>query len=149
MNHFNQRIILTMSFVVSCLVAMPAQANLIEQILNNPRVQALLGKPAEILNQSKQCEVPTFRKSNAQLCTDVDNAASANKMPFEMRTVMTNRTSAQALRDLCLAAQTTAQQSNYLCAELGKADKNFAAAAAAARATTGTTGNSSLNDLSN
>ena len=124
---------------MSCFVTFPAsaQVNVIEQILNNPRVQALLGKPAEILNQSKQCEAPNFRRGNTQLCTDVDNAASASKMPFEMRTVMTNRTSAQALRDLCIAAQTTPQQSNYLCAELGKADKNFAAAAAAARISAG------------
>ena len=146
MKNLAHKSILAAICIVSSLFATSAQANFIEQILNNPRVQALLGKPLEIVNQSKQCEAAAFRKANAQLCTDVDNAAAANKMPFEMRTVMTNRTSAQALRDLCIAAQTTTQQNNYLCTELGKADKNFAAAAASAR--TINTG-SSTNDLSN
>ena len=48
-------------FLVSAFLATSAQANFIEQILNNPRVQALLGKPTEIMSQSKQCAAPTFR----------------------------------------------------------------------------------------
>jgi hypothetical protein len=144
----NSKAVVATLFLTSLLFATSAQANFIEQILSNPRIQALLGKPAEILSQSQQCKNVSFKNANTQLCADVANAEIASKMPFEMRTVMTNRTSSQALRDLCLAAQTTGQQNNYLCAELSKADKDFAAAAAAARTGIGS-GNSTTNDLSN
>jgi hypothetical protein len=140
---FSLQLLLSASF----LSPAQAQSSLMEQILNNPKIQALLGKPAEILNGSQQCKNVAFRTANSQACLDVDNALVASKMPIAMLTVMTNRTSAQALRDLCLAAQTTNQQNNYLCAELVKADKDFGAAVAAARTIAPTS--TSTNDLSN
>ncbi len=142
----SKRLICTIIFLLPMFFTTTAYANWIEQILNNPRVQALIGKPAEVLNQVQLCNNPAYRRSNAQACADADSASIASKMPLEMRLVMTNKNSAKALRDLCLAAQTTVQQGNYLCAELAKADKDFALAAGAARVVPAT---SSANDLSN
>jgi Na+/H+ antiporter NhaB len=139
---------ISMALLFVCIFfATGAHANIIEQILNNPKIQALLGKPAEIVSQSQQCKNTNFRLSNAQLCTDVDNAEIASKMPMEMRTVMMNRVSAQALRDLCLVAVNAGQPNNYLCVELVKADKDFAAVANSRGR--GGSGITSTNDLSN
>jgi hypothetical protein len=101
-------------------------AGLIEQILANPRVQALMGTPANVTNLLGVCKNDAYRNNNPQACADAVNADTVLRLPFEMRTVMSNPTSAQSLRDLCLAAQSTAQRDSYLCTQLASADKNFA-----------------------
>ncbi len=105
-------------------------AGLIEQILANPRVQALLGAPGNVSNTLGLCRVDSYRINNPQPCKDANDAATMLKLPFEMRTVMSNPVSAQSLRDLCLVAQSTTQQNSYLCAELAKADGTFASSIA-------------------
>lgn len=105
-------------------------AGLIEQILANPRVQALIGAPANITNLLGVCKNDAYRANNPQSCADAANADTVLRLPFEMRTVMSNPTSAQSLRDLCLAAQNTAQRDSYLCAELAKTDSTFGASLA-------------------
>jgi hypothetical protein len=120
--------------------------NVLERILMNPRVQALAGKPAEITNALNLCKNPTYQRANAQACQDAANADMAGKLPLEMRMVMSNPQTAKSMRDLCIAAQSTAQRDSYLCTELAKADQSFNAAMQGARApATGT----NLNDLSN
>ncbi len=101
-------------------------AGLIEQILANPRVQALMGAPGNITNLLGVCRNDTYRNNNPQACADAVNADTVMRLPFEMRTVMSNPTSAQSLRDLCLAAQSTVQRDSYLCTQLAKADSSFA-----------------------
>jgi hypothetical protein len=101
-------------------------AGVLEQILANPRVQQLLGVPANVASTLNLCSNPSYKAANAQACADAGNASMVLKLPFEMRTVMSNAQSAQSLRDICLAAQNTAQRDSYLCAELGKADVGFA-----------------------
>ncbi len=122
-------------------------AGVLEQILANPRVQQLLGVPANVASTLNLCNNPSYKTANAQACADAGNASMVLKLPFEMRTVMSNPQSAKSLRDICLAAQSTAQRDSYLCAELGKADSTFAASIAAERAKGA--GGSPTNDLSN
>jgi hypothetical protein len=101
-------------------------AGLLEQILANPQVQALIGAPANITNLLGVCKNDAYRANNAQACANALNADTVLRLPFEMRTVMSNPTSAQSLRDLCLAAQSTVQRDSYLCTQLANADSNFA-----------------------
>ena len=101
-------------------------AGLLEQILANPQVQALMGTPANITNLLGVCKNDAYRANNAQACSNAVNADTVLKLPFEMRTVMSSPTSAQSLRDLCLAAQSTTQRDSYLCTQLAKADSSFA-----------------------
>jgi hypothetical protein len=101
-------------------------AGILEQILANPRIQALIGKPNEVSTFLGFCNNPSYQIANAQVCAEVTQTQMVLRLPFEMRTVMSNPTSAQSLRDLCLAAQATPQANSYLCAELIKADSNFA-----------------------
>jgi hypothetical protein len=100
--------------------------NVLERILANPKIQALLGRPTEIVNSLKLCEDARYRNSNLQLCTEAQQAAMVSRLPFEMRTVMSNQKSAQSLRDICIAVQLTAVRDSYLCSELAKSDKDFA-----------------------
>jgi hypothetical protein len=109
-------------------------AGLLEQILANPRVQALMGAPANVTNLLGVCKNEAYKKTNAQACADATNADMVLKLPFEMRTVMSNGRSAQSLRDLCIGAQGSAQRDTYLCTELAKADGDFAALLATERA---------------
>jgi hypothetical protein len=103
-------------------------AGVLEQILANPRVQAMLGKPTEVVSALNLCKNDSYRASNQQACADAVHTDNVLKLPIEMRTVMSYPQSAQSLRDLCLAAQTTAQRGSYLCVELLKADSTFASA---------------------
>jgi hypothetical protein len=100
--------------------------NVLERVLANPKIQALLGRPTEIVNSLKLCEDTRYRSSNQQLCTEAQQAAMVNRLPFEMRTLMSNQKSAQSLRDICLAVQNTTVRDSYLCSELAKSDKDFA-----------------------
>jgi hypothetical protein len=109
-------------------------AGLIEQILANPRVQALMGAPANVTNLMGLCKNDAYNRANAQVCADAVNADMVLKLPFEMRTVMSNAKSAQSLRDLCISAQGSAHRDSYLCIELARADGGFAATLAAERA---------------
>jgi hypothetical protein len=118
------RAVLALSLVSA--VSSAHSAGLIEQILANPRVQALMGAPANVTNLLGVCKNDTYRASNPQSCADAANTDSVLKLPFEMRTVMSSPQSAKSLRDLCLAAQTTPQRESYLCVELLKADSKFA-----------------------
>jgi hypothetical protein len=122
-----QRLIQMFVCISSLLLVFPAHANLLEQILNNPRVQAHLGNLTKAASLLNECKNPSYSQRNAQACTEVRQAEMVYKLPFEMRTVMTNSKSAQSLRDLCIAAQNTPQRESYLCAELAKADSEFAA----------------------
>ncbi len=108
-------------------------AGVLEQILANPQVQALIGTPATVTNTLNLCNNPTYRAANAQACANATNADMVLKLPFEMRTVMSNPNSAQSLRDLCVVAQGSVQRDSYLCAQLAKADTSFAASLAAER----------------
>jgi hypothetical protein len=125
------------SLLASCLFAAhPAHAqSILERILGNPKIQALIGKPADITSMLNLCKNANYQRANQQACQEAAQAEMALKLPFEMRTVMSNQTSAQSLRDLCLAAQTTTQRDSYLCAELAKADSSFGLAMQGARAT--------------
>jgi hypothetical protein len=115
-------------FAVCMLMTTPTvQAdNILERILSNPKIQALLGRPTELITTVKLCEDTRYRSSNQQQCTEVQQAALVNRLPFEMRTVMSNPKSAQSLRDICIAVQFTAARDSYLCSELAKSDKEFA-----------------------
>jgi hypothetical protein len=130
------------SFALVFALALPSvhAAGVLEQILANPRVQQLLGVPANVASTLNLCGNPTYKAANAQACADAGNASMVLKLPFEMRTVMSNAQSAQSLRDICLAAQNTAQRDSYLCAELAKADTTFAASLAAERNRTNNNG---------
>jgi hypothetical protein len=120
-----QRLVQLFICAFSLLLVFPAHANLLEQILNNPKVQAHLGNTAKAANLLNACKNPAYSQRNAQACTEVRQAEMVYKLPFEMRTVMSNSKSAQSLRDLCIAAQNTPQRDSYLCTELAKADKDF------------------------
>ena len=123
----------SVAFAAVILASLPAQANLIERILANPKIQALIGKPAEVTNMLGLCKNTSYQRANQQACTDAAQAEMVLKLPFEMRTVMNNANSAKSMRDLCLAAQNTIQKDSYLCNELAKADKSFGDALAAER----------------
>lgn len=128
---------LVASLTLSLCLLVPtvsSAAGVLEQILANPRVQALLSKPLEVTNALNLCANEAFKSANVQTCAEAANAQIVLRLPFEMRTVMSNANSAQSLRDLCLAAQSTPQGNSYLCAELVKADSTFAAAVAAQKA---------------
>lgn len=116
------------SLLLLLAVSSAHSAGVLEQILANPRVQALLGKPTEVVSALNLCKNDAYRAGNAQACADAVHTDSVLKLPIEMRTVMSYPQSAQSLRDLCLAAQTTPQRSSYLCVELLKADSTFASA---------------------
>lgn len=130
-----RKLIISMTFVVSSLFAAhTAHAqNILERILNNPNVQALLGKPADVVNLLGLCQNANFQRANPQVCQEASQADMVLKLPFEMRTVMSNQRSAQSLRDICLAVQPTQQHNSYLCAELAKADISFGSALQNAR----------------
>ncbi len=116
-----------MSVSVVVLTTTPAfSAGILEQILANPRVQALIAKPSEVSSYLGLCSNASYQIANSQLCSDATQTQMILRLPFEMRTVMSNPNSAQSLRDLCLAAQSTPQANSYLCAELIKADGAFA-----------------------
>ena len=130
-----RKLIVFVTFAASSLLAAHnAHAqNILERILNNPNVQALLGKPAEVANLLGLCKNANYQRANPQICQDAGQAEMVLKLPFEMRTVMGNQRSAQSLRDLCLAAQSTQQRDSYLCSELAKADISFGSAMQNAR----------------
>ena len=123
----------SVAFTAFVLTSFPAQANLIERILANPKIQALIGKPAEVTNLLGLCKNAGYQRVNQQACTDAAQAEMVLRLPFEMRTVMSYANSAKSLRDLCLAAQNTTQKDSYLCNELAKTDKSFGDALAAER----------------
>lgn len=143
--------LLAICIATTSMLAMPsAQAqSVLERILANPKIQTLIVKPAEVTNLLGLCKNQNYQRSNSQACLDAANADIALKMPFEMRTLMSNSKSAQSMRDLCLAAQATAQRDSYLCTELAKADSSFNAALQGARANTPQTGGSPGNEASN
>lgn len=120
--------------IASLSASLPANAGILEQILANPRINALLGKPADVLSALSTCKTESYRIANAQLCADAQNAETMLKIPMEMRTVMANPKSAQSLRDLCTVAQGGSNRDTYLCVELLKADSTFALTLAAERA---------------
>jgi hypothetical protein len=128
-----------------------ASANVIERILANPKIQALIGKPAEVTDLLGLCKNVSYQRNNSVVCAEAAQADTILKLPFEMRTVMSNANSAKSLRDLCLAAQSTAQRDSYLCSELVKADKSFGDALAneRARMTVQPTSGNPGNDASN
>jgi hypothetical protein len=142
-----RRQFLTLLIAMSALFVMHSAhaQNVLERILANPKVQALLGKPTEVISILGLCKNANYQRANAQACQDAANADMALKLPLEMRTVMSNSRSAQSMRELCIAAQSTAQRDSYLCAELAKADASFSAALQGARGGAPNT----TNDLSN
>jgi hypothetical protein len=131
-----RKLIVSTSLFASCLLAVHSAhaQSILERILSNPKIQALIGKPADITSMLNLCKNANYQRANQQVCQEAAQAEMALKLPFEMRTVMSNQTSAQSLRDLCLAAQTTTQRDSYLCAELAKADSSFSLAMQGARA---------------
>jgi hypothetical protein len=125
---FRKLLILTSLSTLLVHANVSAQSNIIERILANPKIQALIGKPAEITSLLNLCNNAPYQRANPQSCAEAAQADMVLKLPFEMRTVMSNQKSAQSLRDLCLAAQSTAQRDSFLCAELAKADQSFGVA---------------------
>jgi pantoate kinase len=146
-----RRFLVLGSIAASAALVVPSAhaQNVLERILANPKIQALIGKPAEVTNLLGLCKNANYQRTNAQACLDASNASMALKLPFEMRTVMSNSKSAQSMRDLCIAAQATQQRDSYLCAELAKADSNFNAALQDARANVPQSGGSPGNNASN
>ncbi len=136
------RTLTSLGTAVVLSLALPSvhAAGVLEQILANPQIQALIGVPANVTNALNLCNNPAYKAGNAQTCANASNADMVLKLPFEMRTVMSNANSAQSLRDLCVAAQNTAQRDSYLCSQLAKADSTFAANLAAERNRTNNNG---------
>jgi pantoate kinase len=130
-----RKLIISMTLAASSLFAAhTAHAqNILERILNNPNIQALLGRPADVTSLLGLCKNPSYQRANPQACQDAAQADMVLKLPFEMRTVMSNQRSAQSLRDICLAAQSTPQRDSYLCSELAKTDVDFNSAMQDAR----------------
>jgi hypothetical protein len=125
-----RRIVPALAVTLAVLSATPlAHANIIERILANPKIQALLGRPGDITGMLERCKNPNYQRVNQQACAEAQQADMMMKLPHEMRTVMSNPRSAQSLRDLCLAVQNMPQRESFLCAELTRADQNFAALA--------------------
>ncbi len=137
------------AFVLTLALPSVHAAGVLEQILANPQIQALIGVPANVTSALNLCSNTTYKATNAQACANATNADMVLKLPFEMRTVMGNANSAQSLRDLCIAAQNTAQRDSYLCSQLAKADTSFAASLAAERNRTTTTNNGLPFELKN
>ena len=81
--------------IASLSASLPANAGILEQILANPRINALLGKPADVLSALSTCKTESYRIANAQLCADAQNAETMLKIPME------------ALRKLAMPAETT------------------------------------------
>lgn len=115
-----------------CLSATPfaqAQAKL-EDVLRNPWVQQILGQrlpeaKLDLLKTDAQlCANPQFRAANVQRCAGADQAARVAAMPTELRVMIANPVTANAMRELCLGNIQIAS-TNYLCVELAKADSSL------------------------
>jgi hypothetical protein len=113
--------------ILSCVIAffavtMPvAQAGLLDDLLKNPNIQGLIGRP-DLNTLISACRDAAYRQANALQCHNVENAAVLSKLPNEMRVLMNNPQSASSLREICAAVQNTPPSNSYLCAELRKAE---------------------------
>ena len=113
-----------LSFVIATLISsasFQAQAGLLDDLLKNPTIQSILNR-ADLTNMVNTCKDVTYRRANQTQCANFENALLINKLPVEMRVVMSNQQSANSLRELCGVAQGSVQANSYLCAELRKAE---------------------------
>lgn len=100
---------------------MPAQAGLLDDLLKNPAIQALMNR-GDLSTLVNACKDANYRRSNQSQCVHVENVLVINKLPVEMRAVMSNQQAANSLRELCSQAQNTPRATSYLCNELRKAE---------------------------
>lgn len=102
-------------------VSMQPQAGLLDDLLKNPTIQSLMNR-GDLTNMVNACKDVKYRQNNQIQCVNVENVLVINKLPSEMRAVMSNQQSANSLRELCSQAQSTVAANSYLCAELRKAE---------------------------
>ena len=103
-----------------------ARAGIIEDLLAAPAVQSLLGRLPELQAVVQRCSDARYKQRNPKICQQAEEASRLARMPPELRVVLSNPTTAASMRELCLAVQASAARNSYLCAELSKADANFA-----------------------
>jgi hypothetical protein len=109
--------------ITACTVS--AQALTLEEVLRNPSVQALLNRQAEILPAVNLCKDTRYSTQNVERCNVARQAMLVNTLPLEMKAIAQNPRSAQALRSLCLSANSQEKATNYLCTELARTDAAF------------------------
>ena len=102
-------------------VSMQAQAGLLDDLLRNPTIQALMNR-GDLSTLVSACKDASYRQNNLSQCVNVENVLVVNKLPVEMRVLMSNQQSANSLRELCSQVQGTGAANSYLCAELRKAE---------------------------
>ena len=78
-----RRLITPVSFVfVFFAFSAPAYAqNILERILNNPKIQALVNRPTEITNLLGLCKNNGYQRTNQQVCQEAAQAEMAAKLP--------------------------------------------------------------------
>lgn len=123
------RLLMCATLGLAALACGPAQAqNILERILGNPNVQALLGqRPAAITQEAVLCANSSFKVANPVRCQWVADTIRVQNIPTELRAVMSNPGSAAALRQLCVNVPVAVVNTNYLCVELGKGDATLGA----------------------
>ncbi len=118
------RLAATLSLALT-LATPVAQAGIIEDLLAKPAIQAWLGRLPDVQNILKSCAEARYQQRNAKLCQEAAETARVASIPADLRAVLATPNGSASIRQLCLAAQGTAVQASYLCAELAKADATF------------------------
>ena len=112
-------------FVVIAMACGASQANIIEELLARPAIQALLAKQGDVRSILLRCSEPKYQQRNAVACKQAEDAKALAAMPIELRMLMSKPEMAGSMRELCLSAQMGALRNSYLCAELYKAEAGF------------------------
>jgi hypothetical protein len=110
-----------------------AQPSRLEQLLANPAVQALLSRQGDLDSTVVKCRDAAFRRSNAAVCQQADDAIRITSLPVELRVLLSKPQSAASIRELCIGVQGMPMQESYLCAELFRAEPVFRQQAEQAR----------------
>ena len=116
------------ALAASCLAPV-AHAGLLDDLFKNPNIQNLINRP-DLNTMVAACRDATYRAANTAQCQNMENAVVLAKLPNEMRVLMGNPQSANSLREICTAVQSTAQANSYLCAQLRSAESALGAPAA-------------------
>ncbi len=114
------KLLATLALATSCLAPV-AHAGLLDDLLKNPNIQSLINRP-DLNTLVAACRDATYRAANTAQCQNMENAVVLAKLPNEMRVLMGNPQSANSLREICAAVQSTAQANSYLCAQLRAAE---------------------------
>ena len=122
------KLLATLALATSCLAPV-AHAGLLDDLLKNPNIQSLINRP-DLNTLVAACRDAAYRAANTAQCQNMENAVVLAKLPNEMRVLMGNPQSANSLREICTAVQSTAQANSYLCAQLRSAESAVGAPAA-------------------